>query len=57
MKKLIFILLAVGLPLGVATLANPAGLSSGGLAGDDRLGLGRFCHPVAGVYTRPAFSD
>ena len=29
MKKLIFILLAVGLPLGVATLANPAGLTAG----------------------------
>ena len=30
MKKIIFILLAVGLPLGVATIANPDGLRLAG---------------------------
>ena len=42
MKKLIFILLAVGLPLGVATLANPAGLTMGGWPAMTALALGAF---------------
>ena len=42
MKKLIFILLAVGLPLGVATLANPAGLSLAGWPAMTALALGAF---------------
>ena len=42
MKKLIFILLAVGLPLGVATLANPAGLTLGGWPAMTALALGAF---------------
>ena len=43
MKKLIFILLAVGLPLGVATLANPAGLSLAGWPAMTALALGAKC--------------
>ena len=42
MKKLIFILLAVGLPLGVATLANPAGLTLAGWPVMTALALGAF---------------
>ena len=42
MKKLIFILLAVGLPLGVATLANPAGLTLAGWPAMTGLALGAF---------------
>ena len=42
MKKLIFILLAVGLPLGVATLANPAGLTLAGWPAMTALALGVF---------------
>ena len=42
MKKLIFILLAVGLPLGVATLANPAGLTLAGWPAMTALALGTF---------------
>ena len=42
MKKLIFILLAVGLPLGVATLANPAGLSLAGWPAMTALALSAF---------------
>ena len=42
MKKLIFILLAVGLPLGVATLANPAGLTLAGWPAMTVLALGAF---------------
>ena len=42
MKKLIFILLAVGLPLGVATLANPAGLTLAGWPAMTALALGSF---------------
>ena len=42
MKKLIFILLAVGLPLGVATLANPAGLILAGWPAMTALALGAF---------------
>jgi len=42
MKKLIFILLAVGLPLGVATLANPAGLTLAGWPAMTALALGAF---------------
>ena len=42
MKKLIFILLAVGLPLGVATLANPAGLTLAGWPVMTTLALGAF---------------
>ena len=42
MKKLIFILLAVGLPLGVATLANPAGLTLVGWPAMTALALGAF---------------
>ena len=42
MKKLIFILLAVGLPLGVATMANPAGLTMGGWPAMTALALGAF---------------
>ena len=42
MKKLIFILLAVGLPLGVATLANPAGLTVAGWPAMTALALGAF---------------
>ena len=42
MKKLIFILLAVGLPLGVATLANPAGLTLAGWPAMTTLALGAF---------------
>jgi steroid 5-alpha reductase family enzyme len=42
MKKLMFILLAVGLPLGVATLANPAGLSLAGWPAMTALALGAF---------------
>ena len=42
MKKVIFILLAVGLPLGVATLANPAGLTLAGWPAMTALALGAF---------------
>ena len=42
MKKLIFILLAVGLPLGVATLANPAGLTLAGWPAMTALALGAY---------------
>ena len=42
MKKLIFILLAVGLPLGVATLANPEGLTLAGWPAMTTLALGAF---------------
>jgi len=42
MKKLIFILLAVGLPLGVATLANPAGLTLADWPAMTALALGAF---------------
>ena len=42
MKKIIFILLAVGLPLGVATLANPDGLNLGKWPAMRRLALGAF---------------
>ena len=42
MKKLIFILLAVGLPLGVATLANPVGLNLAGWPAMTALALGAF---------------
>ena len=42
MKKFIFILLAVGLPLGVATLANPAGLTLAGWPAMTALALGAF---------------
>ena len=42
MKKLIFILLAVGLPLGVATLANPTGLTLAGWPAMTALALGAF---------------
>ncbi len=42
MKKLIFILLAVGLPLGVATLANPAGLTLAGWPTMTAVALGAF---------------
>ena len=42
MKKLVFILLAVGLPLGVATLANPAGLTLAGWPAMTALALGAF---------------
>ena len=42
MKKLIFILLAVGLPLGVATLANPKGLTLAGWPAMTALALGAF---------------
>lgn len=42
MRKLIFILLAVGLPVGVATLANPGGLSLGRWPAMTTLALGAF---------------
>ena len=42
MKKLIFILLAVGLPLGVGTLANPTGLTLAGWPAMTALALGAF---------------
>ena len=42
MKKLIFTLLAVGLPLGVATLANPPGLTLAGWPAMTALALGAF---------------
>ena len=42
MKKLIFTLLAVGLPLGVATLANPTGLILAGWPAMTALALGAF---------------
>ena len=42
MKKIIFILLAVGLPLGVATLANPDGLNLGKWPAMSSLALGAF---------------
>ena len=42
MKKLIFILLAVGLPLGNATLANPKGLTLAGWPAMTALALGAF---------------
>ena len=42
MKKLIFILLAVGLPLGVASLANPAGHTLAGWPAMTALALGAF---------------
>jgi steroid 5-alpha reductase family enzyme len=42
MKKLIFVLLAVGLPLGVATLANPTGLTLAGWPAMTALALGAF---------------
>jgi len=42
MKKLIFILLAVGLPLGIATLANPTGLALEGWPAITALALGVF---------------
>ena len=42
MKKLIFLLLAVGLPLGVATLANPAGLTLVGWPAMTALAMGAF---------------
>ena len=42
MKKFIFILLAVGLPLGVATLANPAGLTLADWPAMTALALGAF---------------
>ncbi len=42
MKKLIFIMLAVGLPLGVATLANPAGLTLAGWPAMTALALGAY---------------
>ncbi|MAB26712.1 MAG: hypothetical protein CL580_03520 [Alteromonadaceae bacterium] len=42
MKKLIFILLAVGLPLGIATLANPTGLTLAGWPAMTALALGVF---------------
>ena len=42
MKKVIFILLAVGLPLGVATLANPAGLTLAGWPTMTAVALGAF---------------
>ena len=45
MKKFIFILLAVGLPLGVATLANPAGLTLAGWPAMTALALGAFAIP------------
>ena len=42
MKKLIFILLAVGMPLGIAALANPAGLTVAGWPAMTALALGAF---------------
>ena len=42
MKKFFFILLAVGAPLGVATLANPPGLSLAGWPAMSALTLGAF---------------
>ena len=42
MKKIIFILLAVGLPMGVATLANPGGLDLAGWPAMSGLALGAF---------------
>ena len=42
MKKIIFILLAVGLPLGVATLANPDGAPFAGWPTMSVLALGAF---------------
>ena len=42
MKKIIFILLAVGLPMGVATLANPEGLYLAGWPTMSVLALGAF---------------
>jgi steroid 5-alpha reductase family enzyme len=42
MKKLIFILLAVGLPLGIATMANPKGLTLAGWPAITALALGVF---------------
>ena len=42
MKKLIFILLAVGLPLGVGTLANPTGLTLAGWPAMTAVALGAF---------------
>ena len=42
MKKLIFILLAVGLSLGIATLANPTGLALAGWPAITALALGVF---------------
>ena len=42
MKKVIFVLLAVGLPLGVATLANPAELTLAGWPAMTALALGAF---------------
>ena len=42
MKKLIFILLAVGLPLGIATLANPTGLTLAGWPAMTALALVAF---------------
>ena len=42
MKKILFILLAVGLPVGVATLANPGDLRIGGWPAMTLLALGCF---------------
>lgn len=42
MKKILFILVAVGLPVGVATLANPSDLSVGGWPAMTLLALGCF---------------
>ena len=42
MKKILFILLAVGLPVGVATLANPGGVSIGDWSAMTILALGCF---------------
>ena len=42
MKKLIFTLLAVGLPLGVTTLSNPAGFTLAGWPAMTALALGAF---------------
>ena len=42
MRKFIFILLAVGLPIGIATLANPTGLTLAGWPAMTALALGAF---------------
>ena len=42
MRKFIFILLAVGLPIGIATLANPTGLTLAGWPAMAALALGAF---------------
>ena len=52
MKKLVFILLAVGLPLAVTGLANPSGATINGWLAAPALALGAFVIPVSYTHLR-----